>query len=171
MLTVLDREVVEGEQRVAILDQPLDRLSYLTPLPRRTSKALPRRRCRPAIGASVSSIARSAGSTELNGRKRIDLLQIGAERAGWPKSPRPLTGRLRRAQTLLRTLGIERVFGREGGWECATGKCSVLLAETGSVSKCTCNNKLSFSRLKRDSCDYSVVYFRRPLLGQGGHWS
>ena len=26
MLTVLDREVVEGEQRVAIVDQPLDRL-------------------------------------------------------------------------------------------------------------------------------------------------
>jgi hypothetical protein len=119
MLTVLDREVVEGEQRIAILDQPLDRLVVFdAPLPRRTSKAWPRRRCRPAIGASVSSIARSAGSTERNGRKRIDLLQIGAKRAGRPKGPRALTGRLRRAQTLLRTLGIERVLGREGGWEC-----------------------------------------------------
>jgi hypothetical protein len=35
-------------------------------------------------------------------------------RSGWPKSPRALAGRLRRAQTFLRTLGIEIVFGREG---------------------------------------------------------
>ena len=34
--------------------------------------------------------------------------------AGWPKNPRMLAGRLRRAQTFLRTLGIEIVFGREG---------------------------------------------------------
>jgi hypothetical protein len=43
-----------------------------------------------------------------------DLLQVGASRAGWPKSPRALAGRLRRAQTFLRTLGIAIVFGREG---------------------------------------------------------
>jgi hypothetical protein len=43
-----------------------------------------------------------------------DLLQVGASRVGWPKSPRALAGRLRRAQTFLRTLGIEIVFGREG---------------------------------------------------------
>jgi hypothetical protein len=41
-------------------------------------------------------------------------LQIGANRSGWPKSPRALAGRLRRAQSFLRTLGIEIVFGREG---------------------------------------------------------
>jgi hypothetical protein len=76
----------------------------------------PRRRCHPAIGAGVSRIARSARSTERNGEHR--LLQIGAKRAGWPKSPRALTGRLRQAQTLLRTLGIERVFGREGALKC-----------------------------------------------------
>ena len=35
-------------------------------------------------------------------------------RSGWPKSPRALAGRLRRAQTFLRTLGIEIGFGREG---------------------------------------------------------
>src|SRR6516162_4895024 len=40
--------------------------------------------------------------------------RIGADRAGWPKSPRALAGRLRRAQSFLRTLGIEIVFGREG---------------------------------------------------------
>ena len=43
-----------------------------------------------------------------------DLLQVGANRSGWPKSPRALAGRLRRAQTPLRALGIEIVFGREG---------------------------------------------------------
>ena len=52
-----------------------------------------------------------------------DLLLTGAnvagkplvgERSGWPKSPRALAGRLRRAQTFLRALGIEIVFGREG---------------------------------------------------------
>ena len=32
---------------------------------------------------------------------------IGADRPGWPKSPRALAGRLRRAQSFLRTLGIE----------------------------------------------------------------
>jgi hypothetical protein len=43
-----------------------------------------------------------------------DLLQVGTNRFGWPKSPRALAGRLRRAQAFLRTLGIEIVFGREG---------------------------------------------------------
>jgi hypothetical protein len=49
-----------------------------------------------------------------------DLLQIGAERsegvfgAGWPRNPRALAGRLRRAQTFLRALGIEIAFSREG---------------------------------------------------------
>ena len=43
-----------------------------------------------------------------------DLLQVGTNRSGWPKSPRALAGRLRRAQPFLRTLGIEIVFGREG---------------------------------------------------------
>jgi hypothetical protein len=52
-----------------------------------------------------------------------DLLRTGADRcnnwisrdsAGWPKNPRALAGRLRRAQTFLRTLGIEIAFSREG---------------------------------------------------------
>src|SRR6516165_1614892 len=53
-----------------------------------------------------------------------DLLQVGINvggsamaawiRSGWPRSPRALAGRLRRAQTPLRALGIEIVFGREG---------------------------------------------------------
>jgi hypothetical protein len=53
-----------------------------------------------------------------------DLLQDGINvggnamaawtRSGWPKNSRALAGRLRRAQTFLRALGIEIVFGREG---------------------------------------------------------
>jgi hypothetical protein len=38
----------------------------------------------------------------------------GRHQSGWPKSPRALAGRLRRAQPFLRTLGIEIEFGREG---------------------------------------------------------
>ena len=36
------------------------------------------------------------------------------QQAWWPKNPRALAGRLRRAQTFLRALGIEIAFGREG---------------------------------------------------------
>jgi hypothetical protein len=49
-----------------------------------------------------------------------DLLRAGARpglapsHGGWPNNPRALAARLRRAETLLRTLGIEIDFGREG---------------------------------------------------------
>jgi hypothetical protein len=50
-----------------------------------------------------------------------ELLSLGAGCSGdplswrsWPKNPRSLAGRLRRAQTPLRSLGIEIVFTREG---------------------------------------------------------
>jgi hypothetical protein len=51
-----------------------------------------------------------------------DLLQLCAESArndisvggAWARNPRALAGRLRRAQTSLRTLGIEITFSREG---------------------------------------------------------
>jgi len=51
-----------------------------------------------------------------------DLLRLYAESgrdeisrgAAWAKNPRALAGRLRRAQTFLRTLGIEIAFSREG---------------------------------------------------------
>jgi hypothetical protein len=39
---------------------------------------------------------------------------IGIEPTRWPNNPRALAGRLRRAQTFLRTLGIEITFSREG---------------------------------------------------------
>ena len=49
-----------------------------------------------------------------------DLLRISnartgqASNIGWPKTPRALAGHLRRAQTFLRTLGIDIAFAREG---------------------------------------------------------
>ena len=51
-----------------------------------------------------------------------DLLRLYAESArddisggpAWVKNPRALAGRLRRAQTLLRRVGIEITFSREG---------------------------------------------------------
>ena len=63
-----------------------------------------------------------------------DLLRAGADRSsdgisrygiGWPKNPRALAGRLRRAQTFLRAAGIEVAFGREGraGMSCH-GRCA-----------------------------------------------
>ena len=45
-----------------------------------------------------------------------DLVQAGPSRFGWPKSPRPLAGRLRRAQTFLRRLRLSSAA--RGGWEC-----------------------------------------------------
>jgi hypothetical protein len=39
---------------------------------------------------------------------------ISRDRTGWPKNPRALAGRLRRAQTFLRALGIDITFSREG---------------------------------------------------------
>jgi hypothetical protein len=55
--------------------------------------------------------------------RAVDLLRVGADRSrndpivggsDWPKNPRALAGRLRRAQTFLRALGIEIAFSREG---------------------------------------------------------
>ncbi len=53
-----------------------------------------------------------------------DLLRVAANRGGgygaswdseaWPRNPRALAGRLRRAQTFLRALGIDITFSREG---------------------------------------------------------
>src|SRR5262249_50642277 len=55
--------------------------------------------------------------------RAVDLLRVGADRSrndsimggsAWPKNPRALAGRLRRAQTFLRALGVEIAFSREG---------------------------------------------------------
>jgi len=59
-----------------------------------------------------------------------ELLRAGADAtfsgtsAGWPSNPRALAGRLRRAQTFLRMMGIEMSFRREGRGAVRTIKLS-----------------------------------------------
>jgi hypothetical protein len=86
-------------------------------LPHVRLRRLPRMADFALWATACESAFRPAGSAS-------DLLQVGINiggnamaawtRSGWPKSPRALAGRLRRAQTFLCTLGIEIVFGREG---------------------------------------------------------
>jgi hypothetical protein len=52
--------------------------------------------------------------------------------AAWPKTPRALAGRLRRAQTFLRTLGIEIAFTREG--QSGTRIITVRMGDKSTVS-------------------------------------
>jgi hypothetical protein len=85
----------------------------------------------------VASLVREimADRAQWTGRAS-DLLQVGTNRSGWPKNPRALAGRLRRAQTFLRTLGIEIVFGREGRLGTRTIRITV-------VSDSRCHNTVS----------------------------
>jgi hypothetical protein len=61
-------------------------------------------------------------SYEIRVRQLSTFLRLYAESArndistggAWARNPRALAGRLRRAQTFLRTLGIEITFSREG---------------------------------------------------------
>jgi hypothetical protein len=72
-----------------------------------------------AVAACVRDIMADRGTWT---GTATDLLRAAAELAGegasrsadWPRNPRLLAGRLRRAQTFLRTLGIEIAFSREG---------------------------------------------------------
>jgi hypothetical protein len=66
-----------------------------------------------------------------------DLMQMGANRSGWPKSPRAVAGRLRRAQTFLRTLGIEIVFGREGRLGTRTIRITAIGEDRSRNTVCT----------------------------------
>ena len=71
------------------------------------------------IAAAVRALM--ARCTEWTGTAS-DLVGVLAEAAGervarsktWPDNPRALAGRLRRAATFLRKIGIEVMFGREG---------------------------------------------------------
>ena len=47
-------------------------------------------------------------------RVSVERTRQASDRTGWPKNPRALAGHLRRAQTFLRTLGIDITFSREG---------------------------------------------------------
>lgn len=53
-------------------------------------------------------------ASELLGALSEQVGERAAKGKSWPDSPRALSGRLRRAATFLRKIGIEIVFGREG---------------------------------------------------------
>jgi hypothetical protein len=72
------------------------------------------------VAACVREIMAERGSWT---GSAADLLRAGGSRnsdgtssdsPSWPKNPRALAGRLRRAQTFLRALGIDMTFSREG---------------------------------------------------------
>jgi hypothetical protein len=76
------------------------------------------RRRRPSGGPCARDLARPSAMDRKLIRPSVGWRQCCRQsqvrnRSGWSKTP-ALAGRLRRAQTFLRTLGIEIVFGREG---------------------------------------------------------
>jgi hypothetical protein len=77
-----------------------------------------------------------------------DLLRVGAGRsdgrscAGWPRNPRALAGRLRRAQTFLRALGIDIAFSREG--RAGSRMISIRARLEGTVSTVSSNRHHGF---------------------------
>jgi hypothetical protein len=50
----------------------------------------------------------------LRAADKVQHEEVSIRRPDWPRTPRALAGRLRRAQTSLRALGIELAFHREG---------------------------------------------------------
>jgi len=50
----------------------------------------------------------------LHAADKVQREEVSIRRPDWPRTPRALAGRLRRAQTSLRALGIELAFHREG---------------------------------------------------------
>ncbi|MEA3150893.1 MAG: hypothetical protein QOD56_1832 [Gammaproteobacteria bacterium] len=83
--------------------------------------------------------------------------------AGWPRTPRTLAGRVRRAQTFLRTLGIEIAFSREGhaGARMITMSVAQEPAETSSgpsAASATVNRGPSRCKYRRKkACRTSVA--------------
>jgi hypothetical protein len=88
-----------------------------------------------------------------------DLLQASTDRSGWPKNPRALAGRLRRAQTFLRTLGIEIVFGREG----RLGTRTITITDVGESR--SHNNVSTVSTVSRVSDNGHGAGLNRPPCG------
>jgi hypothetical protein len=92
-------------------------LALLPPIPRQ-----PRFATRPARNPIAMCVRAMMVDRILWTGSASDLLRLYAESAredistgpAWAKNPRALAGRLRRAQTFLRTLGIEITFSREG---------------------------------------------------------
>ena len=95
-----------------------------------------------------------------------DLLGALAEVAGeriaksktWPESPRALAGRLRRAATFLRKIGIEISFGREGRARTRT----IHIAATPSAGP---ENRVGTVRTVRTVSIHAEIQSRQRLRG------
>jgi hypothetical protein len=77
-------------------------------------------------------------------RSNVDRNSNEISRIGWPKNPRALAGHLRRAQTFLRTLGIEITFGREGRAGTRIIRISTSTENTVSTVSSVRDNRSSF---------------------------
>ncbi len=93
--------------------------------------------------------------------RAVDLLRAGADRSrddvpvgrpGWPKTPRALAGRLRRAQTFLRALGIEIAFSREGRAGSRVIRMRTTRANTVSTVSSRDNESAMIDTVSDDSC-------------------
>jgi hypothetical protein len=74
-----------------------------------------------------------------------------SERSGWPKNPRALAGRLRRAQTFLRALGIDIAFSTEGRVGSRIIRIQATQENTVSTVSSVCDQPAP--RLAGDVCD------------------
>ena len=101
-----------------------------------------------------------------------DLLSLCAESArheistggAWAKSPRALSGRLRRAQTFLRTLGIEISFSRQG--RTGTRMIKVSTRAKNTVSTVSIVSAAPNNGSGGDHCSAGGSY-RRMLVTEG----
>jgi len=84
-----------------------------------------------------------------------------SERTGWPKSPRALAGRLRRAQTFLRALGIDIAFSQEGQAGSRIIRIRATQENTVSTVSSVCNQPAP--RPAGDVCDDNS---RSDLVGR-----
>jgi hypothetical protein len=77
---------------------------------------------------------------------------IGRDRTAWPQNPRALAGRLRRAQTFLRALGIDIAFSREGRVGSRVIRMRTTLANTVSTVSSRGNESAPIDTISDDSC-------------------
>ena len=84
-----------------------------------------------------------------------------SERTGWPKNPRALAGRLRRAQTFLRALGIDIAFSQEGQAGSRIIRIRATQENTVSTVSSVCNQPAP--RPAGDVCDDNS---RSDLVGR-----
>jgi hypothetical protein len=84
---------------------------------------------------------------------------------GWPKTPRALAGRLRRAQTVLRVLGIDIAFSREGRAGSRMIRIRATRESTVSAVSSVCDQ--AAPRPAGDGCDQDACsdLVRRPPAG------